>query len=1215
MAEIFVSYARADDEPFVKRLHEDLTAAGFSVWWDREAMESRGRTFLQEIRDAIASVDRLILVVGPKAVRSDYVRVEWEFGLEACTIVLPILRLGDYSLVPSELSKFHCPDFRTTRPYEDALAELLRLMDDPVPPLGALNGVHALPPHFLSRPEELDRLKETILLDVFQPMVITSAKQTTALQGMGGVGKSVLAAAFARACETRRAFADGVIWLRFGQEPNLVRNLSLVGQAFDDALQHYLDVQSGKTRLAEVLADRACLLVLDDIWDVTHAEAFLNALGPRCRLLITTRDGGLATALGAKEHRLDVLGDYAALKLLADWSEQSMETLPPEARAVADECGNLPFALALCGAMARDGTPWADLLDALREADLAFIEQQLPNYPYPDVLKSFKVSVDALARTDPLGAQHYQELAVFPPDVLVPEAAVLTLWLHTDSMNERNARKLITTLERKALLRLEGKAPHRYISLHDLQYDYLRVAQDDLVGLHGQLVEAYRQKCSDGWPSGPNDGYFFEHLPYHLLEARQEGELRALLLDFEWLQAKLEATDVNALITDFEWLPQDEVLQLVQSALRRTAHILAEEPTLLAGQLLGRFLCHRSPHIQRLVGKASQWRSSRWLRPLIPSLQSEPARLYRQFQAHDDRVTAIAVLPERGWIVSASDDNTVGVWDMRSGAKVHSLEGHESKVKAIATTRDEKYAVSGSYDHTLILWDMDQGKRLDRLEGHTTLAPTVALDANAQHIVSMDADGSIMLWDFTRRQHIRTVNRDELANRTADAPICQIPSLSDRGRLCLQAWDYLRTSGIHLPQGLTIWSDSDPAKVSAGGRYAILGQEYPNQNSFVLLDLETNTLQHTWELPSVHNLSVALAPDNRQLLYGTLDGTVTLWDIANDQSVDSWQAHPTAVTAIAVTADSRYAVTGDESGTIKIWDLEPDASSTVTLQTDQVQSGAGQVLHRLAEIASDGREAITVEDGSTLRLWQLTEPINMNQLGVPTGRANVTALIPDKSWAVSAVDDKLIIWDIHSHRDVYAIDTPQGRLIPAKFTPDGRYAVIASDTQVGLRLTVWDIAQHKRLRTMNIRGLEANINLHQLALAPDGSHAAVLATNYASEGGHKAGTAQYRILIFRLKDGKEVERQVWERSFVEWFPMPEIAVTKKGQVITEEGAVAVAPGSRFVARARGNRLEVNGTAFYGVAPFTKCAVAADGKTVMAVDRGGQVHFLRLVGGE
>jgi hypothetical protein len=67
---VFISYARDDDEPFVERLHHDLEAGGVEVWWDRDTLPSRGRSFLNEIREAIEAVDRVIAVIGPAAVRS-----------------------------------------------------------------------------------------------------------------------------------------------------------------------------------------------------------------------------------------------------------------------------------------------------------------------------------------------------------------------------------------------------------------------------------------------------------------------------------------------------------------------------------------------------------------------------------------------------------------------------------------------------------------------------------------------------------------------------------------------------------------------------------------------------------------------------------------------------------------------------------------------------------------------------------------------------------------------------------------------------------------------------------------------------------------------------------------------------------------------------------------------------------------------------------------
>ena len=68
---LFLSYARKDDEPFVKRLYEDLTARGFDVWWDRISMPGRALTFLQEIRGAIEASDCLLAVIGPRVSQSD----------------------------------------------------------------------------------------------------------------------------------------------------------------------------------------------------------------------------------------------------------------------------------------------------------------------------------------------------------------------------------------------------------------------------------------------------------------------------------------------------------------------------------------------------------------------------------------------------------------------------------------------------------------------------------------------------------------------------------------------------------------------------------------------------------------------------------------------------------------------------------------------------------------------------------------------------------------------------------------------------------------------------------------------------------------------------------------------------------------------------------------------------------------------------------------
>jgi hypothetical protein len=94
----------------------------------------------------------------------------------------------------------------------------------------------------------------------------------------------------------------------------------------------------------------------------------------------------------------------------------------------------------------------------------------------------------------------------------------------------------------------------------------------------------------------------------------------SLMINFDWLQTKLEATDANALIADYDYFPEDKDLQLAQSAIRLSAQVLVRDARQLAGQLTCRLLGNISPSIQALVKQAAGRKAWPWLRPLKPSL-------------------------------------------------------------------------------------------------------------------------------------------------------------------------------------------------------------------------------------------------------------------------------------------------------------------------------------------------------------------------------------------------------------------------------------------------------------------------------------------------------------------------------------------------------------------------------------------------------------------
>jgi WD40 repeat protein len=81
-------------------------------------------------------------------------------------------------------------------------------------------------------------------------------------------------------------------------------------------------------------------------------------------------------------------------------------------------------------------------------------------------------------------------------------------------------------------------------------------------------------------------------------------------------------------------------------------------------------------------------------------------------------VTACAVTPDGRRVVSASEDQTLKVWDLASGRAVATLEGHALGVNACAVTPDGRRVVSASEDQTLKVWDLESGRAMATLEGH-----------------------------------------------------------------------------------------------------------------------------------------------------------------------------------------------------------------------------------------------------------------------------------------------------------------------------------------------------------------------------------------------------------------------------------------------------------------------------------------------------------------
>jgi WD40 repeat protein len=1024
---VFVSYSHSDRDWLTRLLVflKAFTGPNFRVWADPHIKV--GDEWRRDISGAMSRACVAVLLVSPDFLASDFIRNE-ELpplleGAKAGTITLFPIPISASNYRATALTHYqfaHPPERpldRMPRPRRHAaLVEITEKIvkasqiappDVCAPPIpvaerpataivstghaAALHGVPGQRPNYLRRQEYLDRLKEAVLGSAQQAIGITGAPQggRVGLHGMGGIGKTVLAIDLVNDDDVRRAFPDGIFWLTLGQSIQPLQLQAELAAFIGGETKAFATVNEAGDQLRQLLDGKTCLLVLDDLWRREDGEPF-DVLGPRSRLLLTTRDADLLTALSAGQLSLEVLSDDLGLELLASWSGHARSTMPEAALGVASACGFLPLALALAGARVQGGARWEEVLSALERGRLEFLD-----HPYGSVFNSSQLSTDALPEAE---RTRYFELAVFPEDAVIPAAAICTLWRHTRNMREDASRDLLLRLHRRALLARSEDGGH--ISFHDLQHDFLRLNISSLVAVHAALVDAYRTAAPSGWAEGPDDGYFFQHLPQHLTAAERLDELKALLSDYNWLTAKLRTTNIVSVLADYDLIVSDSELALIEQALRLSIPALLRDGSQLPSQLLGRLRGTGGPAIDTLLARAEQGPARAWLRPRFASLTPPGGPLRQILVGHTNWVSAVAVPADERCALSGSWDSTLRLWDLATGATLRILKGHTGSVTAVALFADGRRALSGSWDNTLRLWDLATGETLRTLVGHTNGVSAVAVLADGDRALSGSYDNTLRLCDLATGQTLRTFEGH--TGEVTSVAVLADGSLALSGSYdkTLRLWDLATGETLRTLEGHANWVSA--MAVLADSRRALSGSW---DDTLRLWDLATGEALRTLEGHSATVDAVAVLADGSRALSGSGDNTLRLWDLATGETLRVLEGHAGMVAAVALFADGSRALSGSYDNTLRLWNLATGA----TLHTFEGHMN----LVTAVVVLADGSRALSGSWDWTLRLWDLATGETLRTLEGHGDAVSAAAVRADGSRALSGSDDNTLrLWDL-----------------------------------------------------------------------------------------------------------------------------------------------------------------------------------------------------------
>ena len=667
------------------------------------------------------------------------------------------------------------------------------------------------------------------------------------------------------------------------------------------------------------------------------------------------------------------------------------------------------------------------------------------------VAKTIEVSLEQLRLDERM---RFEELAIFPEDVPIPLATVHRLWQATGNLDDLDTEDVCQRLYSLSLLQ-SYDLQTRSIRLHDVIRSYLQLkAGAGLSILHERFLDAYGLGC---WADlAPDEPYLWAHLAEHLVAAGRLVELLTTVKDLRYLANKTLVRTAYAAEADLalaeRGVPADMPLRLLRRNFANMGHLLNR---CCIFNDIAAVLYSRLVHLKELSDLCQAFEQN-IPRPfltswhLLPDLP-DPA-LIRTLRGHTDGVYGCAISPAGDYIVSASGDQTLKVWDAHTGQERRTLSGHTDGVRGCAISSAGDYIVSACYDQTLKVWDARTGQERRTLSGHTAEVYGCAISSAGDYIVSASYDQTLKVWDARTGQE-----RCTLRGHTDGVRGCAISPAGDY--IVSASWDQtLKVWDTRTGQErCTLRGHTDGVygcAISPAGDYIVSASE-----DDTLKVWDTRTGQERCTLRGHRNgvRGCAISPAGDYIVSACYDQTLKVWDTCTGQERRTLCGHTKRVYGCAISPAGDYIVSASWDQTLKVWD-------TCTGQERRALCGHKDEVYGCA-ISPAGDYIVSACYDQTLKVWDARTGQERRTLRGHTNWVRGCAISPAGDYIVSASwDQTLKVWDTCTGQERRALCGHKDEVYGCAISPAETTIVSASGDQT---LKVWDAHTGQERRTLS----------------------------------------------------------------------------------------------------------------------------------------------------
>ncbi|MBE9104782.1 pentapeptide repeat-containing protein [Nostoc cf. edaphicum LEGE 07299] len=436
-------------------------------------------------------------------------------------------------------------------------------------------------------------------------------------------------------------------------------------------------------------------------------------------------------------------------------------------------------------------------------------------------------------------------------------------------------------------------------------------------------------------------------------------------------------------------------------------------------------------------------------------------------KGHTNWIPSLAFSPDGSILASGSSDYTVRLWDIGRGRCLQTFQKHSNEIWSVAFSPDGNTLVSASNDRTIRLWDVSTGECLRTFSGHTNWVISVAFSPNGQTLASGSDDNTIRLWDISSDECKRILHgHDDGVRSITFSPDGQILVSSSDDRT-VKLWDLNTGECIKSLHGhrAPVWSSA----ISPQGNFIASGSL---DQTVRLWNISTGECLRTLEGHSGWVLSVAFNLQSDLLASSSDDQTIKVWNVSTGQCLKTFIGYTSHSWSVAFNSDRRTLASGSQDRAVRLWDINTGKA----LQTFLRHGGAV----RSVAFSRDGQMLISGSDDRTMRLWDVnTGQALQTFLG---HRAAVTSVAFSQSgqMLVSGSDDQTVrLWDVNTGQALQTLLGHHAAVASVAFSPDGRTAASGGWDHT---IKLWDVSTGECKET-----LKGHKNwVWSIAFSPDG---------------------------------------------------------------------------------------------------------------------------------